>query len=46
MGVDASRITIKGEGKRRPLSEGNDEAAHSINRRVEIRFLEKKLVQP
>jgi outer membrane protein OmpA-like peptidoglycan-associated protein len=39
--VDANRITTKGEGKSKPLTQGKDEAAHAINRRVEIRFSEK-----
>ncbi len=39
-GIAADRFTLKGEGKRRPLSQGKDEAAHAFNRRVEIRFLE------
>lgn len=41
MGIDGNRITTKGEGKSKPLSLGKDEAAHAINRRVEIRFSEK-----
>lgn len=41
MGIDANRINIKGQGKRKPLSTENDEVAHSINRRVEIKFLAK-----
>ncbi len=40
-GVDATRFKLTGEGKRRPLSQGKDEAAHALNRRVEIRFFEK-----
>ena len=40
-GIDAARISVIGEGKRRPLSLGKDEAAHAVNRRVEIKFLEK-----
>jgi len=39
--VAANRITTKGEGKTKPLTQGKDEAAHAINRRVEIRFSEK-----
>jgi outer membrane protein OmpA-like peptidoglycan-associated protein len=39
--VDPMRFKLIGEGKRRPLSVGKDEAAHALNRRVEIRFLEK-----
>ncbi|MFN5003744.1 MAG: OmpA family protein [Bacteroidota bacterium] len=40
-GIDPTRFKLIGEGKRRPLSMGKDEAAHALNRRVEIRFLEK-----
>ncbi|MFM7488477.1 MAG: OmpA family protein [Cytophagales bacterium] len=40
-GVDPLRFKLIGEGKRRPLSLGKDEAAHALNRRVEIRFFEK-----
>lgn len=40
-GVMPTRFKLIGEGKRRPLSLGKDEAAHALNRRVEIRFLEK-----
>jgi OmpA-OmpF porin, OOP family len=39
-GVDAKLVTTFGEGKRKPLSQGKDEAAHALNRRVEIKFLE------
>jgi OmpA-OmpF porin, OOP family len=39
-GIVAGSITIRGEGKKRPLSLGKDEAAHALNRRVEIKFLE------
>lgn len=39
-GVESARFKLIGEGKRRPLSGGKDEAAHALNRRVEIRFLE------
>jgi outer membrane protein OmpA-like peptidoglycan-associated protein len=35
-GVDAKRLVTKGFGKRRPVSEGHDEAAHQQNRRVEF----------
>ncbi|MFN7492222.1 MAG: OmpA family protein [Cyclobacteriaceae bacterium] len=38
-GIDRKRITVKGEGKRKPLSSGKDEAAHALNRRVEIEFV-------
>jgi OmpA-OmpF porin, OOP family len=37
-GIAADRFTLFGEGKRRPLSLGKDEAAHALNRRVEIKF--------
>lgn len=40
-GIEPSRFKLIGEGKRRPLSAGKDEAAHALNRRVEIRFFEK-----
>jgi OmpA-OmpF porin, OOP family len=40
-GVDGKLITIFGEGKRKPLSSGKDEAAHALNRRVEIKFLDR-----
>jgi outer membrane protein OmpA-like peptidoglycan-associated protein len=40
-GVVANRVTTKGEGKLKPLSSGKDEAAHAINRRVEITFVEE-----
>jgi OmpA-OmpF porin, OOP family len=42
MGVEPGRITTVGEGKSKPLSDGKDEAAHALNRRVEIKFTEKK----
>ncbi|NOS92529.1 MAG: OmpA family protein [Cyclobacteriaceae bacterium] len=41
-GVDSARITVKGEGKRKPLSNAKDEAAHALNRRVEIEFVNKE----
>lgn len=37
-GIHRNRITTKGYGEERPLAEGNDERAHELNRRVEIRF--------
>jgi outer membrane protein OmpA-like peptidoglycan-associated protein len=40
-GVETNRITTIGDGKRKPLSAGKDEAAHAVNRRVEIKFSEK-----
>lgn len=40
-GVDRERITVRGQGKRKPLSSGKDEAAHALNRRVEIEFVNK-----
>jgi OmpA-OmpF porin, OOP family len=39
-GVDTRRVTTIGEGKRKPITLGKDEAAHALNRRVEIRFSE------
>ncbi|NOS90590.1 MAG: OmpA family protein, partial [Cyclobacteriaceae bacterium] len=41
-GVDSARINVKGEGKRKPLSNAKDEAAHALNRRVEIEFVNKE----
>ena len=38
-GIDSNRIIAQGEGKRRPLVLGTDEASHAINRRVELKFL-------
>jgi OmpA-OmpF porin, OOP family len=40
-GIGAERITVVGEGKRKPLSLGKDARAHALNRRVEIRFFEQ-----
>ena len=40
-GVVPGRINVIGEGKRRPLAFGKDEAADAVNRRVEIKFLDK-----
>jgi OmpA-OmpF porin, OOP family len=37
-GVEAKKMTIIGEGKRKPLTLRRDEKAHALNRRVEIRF--------
>lgn len=40
-GIAPLRFTLIGEGKRRPITLAKDEAAHALNRRVEIRFSEK-----
>jgi outer membrane protein OmpA-like peptidoglycan-associated protein len=45
-GIAAGRLTLFGEGKQRPLSLGKEEAAHALNRRVEIKFLEWHLALP
>lgn len=37
-GIRRNRITTKGYGEERPLAQGNDERAHELNRRVEIKF--------
>lgn len=39
-GINGKRISIIGEGKKKPLSLGKEEKDHSLNRRVEIRFSE------
>jgi OmpA-OmpF porin, OOP family len=39
-GIDKSRITHSGFGKRKPLIDATTEQARNINRRVEVRFLE------
>lgn len=38
-GVDQSRIRTTGFGKKQPLVSRTDEAARSVNRRVEVKFL-------
>lgn len=38
-GIEASRIITNGFGKQRPLIESKDEAARTLNRRVEVRFV-------
>ncbi len=40
-GIDPSRIKAQGLGKQAPLQKGDDDATRAINRRVEIRFLNK-----
>ncbi|MBS1680173.1 MAG: OmpA family protein [Bacteroidetes bacterium] len=41
-GIAVSRISTKGYGKLKPLSKARTEEARSINRRVEVKFSEKK----
>ncbi len=38
-GIAADRLIIQGFGKQRPLVESKDDAARTLNRRVEVRFL-------
>ncbi len=38
-GIESTRITAQGFGKQKPLSNEKDEAARTMNRRVEVRFL-------
>ena len=37
-GIGKRRISARGFGEERPIAEGNDEQAHELNRRVEIKF--------
>ena len=39
-GVVANKIVVKGFGNKIPLKEGKDEYARSLNRRVEVEFIE------
>jgi len=40
-GIDPTRIKTQGFGKQLPLQKGNDDTARAMNRRVELRFLNK-----
>ena len=39
-GIDATRISAKGYGKRRPTASGTTEEAHQQNRRVEMKLID------
>ncbi len=41
-GIETKRISVVGEGKKKPLSLGKEEKDHALNRRVEIRFSEDR----